>query len=99
MSSNICRRVRREIDELDNGRQPGESARAHLDACSSCTQFSLERANLRELIGGLESVVAPADFDMRLRARLARENAVAERQPFFLRLIGVPAIAVAALVV
>ncbi|HKP37702.1 MAG TPA: hypothetical protein VJT71_12675 [Pyrinomonadaceae bacterium] len=99
MSSNICRQVRREIDELDKGRQPGESVRAHLDACSACAQFSLERANLRELIGGLESVVAPADFEMRLRARLARENAVTERQPFFARLIGVPAIAVAALVV
>lgn len=99
MNSNKCRQVRREIDELDISQQPGEGLTAHLASCSACAQFRLERANLREMIGGLEQVAAPADFDMRLRARLARERAGAARQPFFTRLIGMPAIAAAAMVV
>jgi len=99
MNSNTCRHARREIDELEIGQQPGEQTMAHMAVCPACSQFRSERANLRELIGGLEPVVAPADFDMRLRARIAREGAVADRQPFFSRLIGVPAIAMAAVVV
>lgn len=99
MNSNQCRQVRREIDELDISQQLGEGATAHLASCSTCAQFKLERSNLRGLIGGLEPVVAPADFDMRLRARLARERSGAERQPFLTRLIGMPAIAAAAMVV
>jgi anti-sigma factor RsiW len=99
MNSNKCRQVRREIDELNVSQQPGEAAMAHLASCSGCAQFKLERANLRELVAGLEPVVAPADFDMRLRARIARERSEAERQPFLTRLIGMPAIAAAAVVV
>lgn len=99
MNSNKCRQVRREIDELDISRQPGEGLTAHLASCSACAQFRLERANLRGLIGGLEPVAAPADFDMRLRARIARERTGGERQPFLTRLIGMPAIAAMAMVV
>jgi hypothetical protein len=99
MNSSTCRHARREIDELEIGQQLGGPTLAHLAACPSCTQFRRERADLRELIGGLGPVVAPADFDMRLRARIAREQIAAERQPFFARLIGMPAIAMAAVVV
>jgi hypothetical protein len=99
MKSNTCRHVRREIDELDIGQNLGEQTMAHLASCAACAQFRSERVNLRELIGGLKPVAAPEDFDMRLRARLARERAGAERQPFFARFIGMPAIATAAVAV
>jgi hypothetical protein len=54
---------------------------------------------LRELVGSLEPVVAPPDFDMRLRARLAAEKYDKRTQPFFARLISTPALAAAALFV
>jgi hypothetical protein len=45
-------------------------------------------------------VAAPADFDMRLRARIAREKDAGARQPFIFRFaMTTPGIAVAALVV
>ncbi len=59
-----------------------------------------ERTSLRELVGSLEPVTAPGDFDLRLRARLAREREGHSRQPWIFSLvIGTPAITVAALVV
>jgi hypothetical protein len=54
---------------------------------------------LRQLVGGLESVVAPADFEMRLRARIARDQSNSRQEPLFARLIRTPALAAAALFV
>ena len=98
MNRKQCRNTRREIDELESGQQPGEQALAHLAVCSTCRDFRDERADLRRLVASIEPVVAPADFDMRLRARIASERQT-DREPFFSRLIGTPAIAAAALVV
>jgi hypothetical protein len=98
MNRKQCRDTRREIDELESGQQPGEQAAAHLAVCSTCRDFCDERADLRRLVASLEPVVAPTDFDMRLRARIAGESQT-DRQPFFVGLIGTPAIAAAALVV
>jgi hypothetical protein len=98
MSSKTCREMRRQIDELDQGHEPNAQIAAHLISCPACAAFRNERSALRSLVGSLEPVVAPADFDMRLRARIAATR-TAESQPFFVRLIGVPAIAMAAVVV
>lgn len=97
MNSKTCRHARREIDELEIGQALSEVTAAHVASCAPCAQFRSERASLRELIGGLEPVVAPADFDMRLRARIARAGS--EPQPFFARFIGMPAIAAASVAV
>src|SRR5882672_2253194 len=68
--------------------------------CAACSEFRAERTSLRELVGSLEPVTAPGDFDLRLRARLARERQGHSRQPWIFGLvIGTPAITVAALVV
>src|ERR1044072_2216721 len=99
MNSKTCPHARREIDELEIGQSLSEFTTAHLASCAPCAQFRSERASLRELIGGLKPVVAPADFDMRLRARIARDRAGAEPQPFFARFIGMPAIAAASVAV
>jgi len=99
MTNKECRNTRREIDELEMGRRPGREATAHLLACSACQAFQAERASLRELVGSLEPVMAPPDFDMRLRARIAAEKYDRRQQPFFARLISTPALGAAALFV
>jgi hypothetical protein len=46
-------------------------ARAHASACRACGDELRERESLRALVGGLGKVGAPADFEFRLRARMA----------------------------
>jgi hypothetical protein len=100
MNGKECRATRREIDESELNQKLSDQARAHVASCASCRGFRAERTSLRELVGSLEPVAAPGDFDMRLRARLASERQDRTRQPFIFRLaIGAPAIAAAALVV
>jgi hypothetical protein len=98
MRSLECRLTRQQIDELELGERPSERATAHLSLCAGCRDFRAERNELRQLVGSLESVVAPADFEMRLRARIAREQSTS-REPLFARLIRTPALAAAALFV
>lgn len=69
-----CKTVNREIDELERGQEPGARTRVHLDGCSSCRDFYADRLKLQQMIGGLEAVKAPGDFDFRLRARLANQR-------------------------
>jgi hypothetical protein len=100
MNGKECRATRREIDESELNQKLSDQARSHIALCASCRGFRAERTSLRELVGSLEPVAAPGDFDMRLRARLASERQGHTRQPFIFRLaIGAPAIAAAALVV
>jgi hypothetical protein len=99
MTNRECRNTRREIDELELGHRPSAQAAAHMAACTACRQFQAECSSLRELVGSLEPVVAPPDFDIRLRARIAAEKYDKRRQPFFARLISTPALAAAALFV
>jgi len=91
--------MRREIDQSEVRQTLSAEAEAHLVECAACAAFRDERFRLRELIGALEPVVAPADFDVRLRARIARERDT-HQQPFIFRLVmSTPAIAVAAVLV
>jgi hypothetical protein len=102
MSGKVCREVRREIDQSELGQSLSANAEAHLAACPGCAEFRGQRSRLRELVGALTPVTAPVDFDMRLRARLARERE-APRQPFIFRFVlstpGIVAAAVLVLVV
>jgi hypothetical protein len=91
--------MRREIDQSELRQTLSAEAEAHLAECAACAAFRDERFRLRELVGALEPVVAPADFDVRLRARIARERNT-HQQPFIFRLVmSTPAIAVAAVLV
>ena len=100
MNANDCRTVRGEIDTSELGQRLSAPLEMHLAACAACAQFRTERAQLRELVGSLKPVAAPADFDLRLRARIAREKDAGARQPFIFRFaMTTPAIAVAALIV
>jgi hypothetical protein len=99
MNGKECRATRQEIDESELNQRVSDRALSHLAVCASCVDFRAERASLRELVGSLEPVAAPGDFDMRLRARIANEQGRV-RQPFIFRLVtSTPALVTAALVV
>ncbi len=66
-----CKIFLTEIEETGPGQPLSEAASAHVEACANCRAFRDEQAALRQMIGSLEVVSAPADFDFRLRARLA----------------------------
>src|SRR5262249_24596178 len=86
MNGNECRAIRLEIDNSELGQRLSAPVAAHLAACAACAQFRAERTDLRELVGSLRPVSAPPDFDMRLRARIAREKDT-PRQPFIFRFV------------
>jgi hypothetical protein len=70
-----CQKCKNEIEDRDLRRESLTSAAAaHVAACADCRVFGEERLALRRLVGGLEKVSAPADFDFRMRARMAAER-------------------------
>lgn len=74
MRSMNCETFRAEIDVSDRRSRPSAGAAAHLARCAMCDIFYRERMTLRGLVGELEMVLAPADFEFRLRARMASEK-------------------------
>jgi hypothetical protein len=95
-----CRLARREIDESELNLRLSEQIQAHVASCSSCRDFRAERMRLRQLVGSLEPVTAPADFDVRLRARIAAERERPARASLFPHfLVSPPAMAAAAVIV
>ncbi|HSL55125.1 MAG TPA: hypothetical protein VK868_12055 [Pyrinomonadaceae bacterium] len=74
MRKNNCNLIRRELDELMLGEAWSSSATEHLRECASCREFHEQQTKLRQIVGSLGTVEAPADFDFRLRARLANEG-------------------------
>ena len=74
MKTHDCKAIRSEIDEANLDAPLTLKASEHLNRCEECRRFHDEWRTLRSLIADLETVGAPADFDFRLRARLARER-------------------------
>ncbi len=70
-----CAVSRREIDESSIGEQLSAAASGHLQDCATCRDFYESRLKLREMVSNLGTVEAPADFDFRVRARIAGERA------------------------
>jgi hypothetical protein len=71
MKKDNCKLIRRELDELMLGEAWSAAATGHLRECASCREFNEQQTKLRQIVGSLGTVEAPADFDFRLRARLA----------------------------
>jgi hypothetical protein len=69
-----CKTVCREIEEADHAQHLSTPVTEHLAACGQCQKFYDERRKLRQLVGSLETVAAPLDFDLRVRSRLANER-------------------------
>jgi len=100
MNSRECRVTRQEIEQSELHERLSDSALTHIGSCVGCRDFHGERTRLRELVGSLEPVVAPGDFDMRLRARIAAEKSGGARVSFLQRfVVSTPAMAVAVLLV
>ena len=76
MRKNNCEVVRRELDELMLDEMSTAAALAHLRVCAECSEFHEKQTKLRQMVGSLGTVAAPADFDFRLRARLANESSL-----------------------
>ena len=74
MMKTNCNTIRRELDEMNLGDESSATVMLHLQQCVECQEFHQSRTKLRQLVGSLETVEAPADFDFRLRARLAGEK-------------------------
>ena len=72
-----CETVRRELEELTLGEDCSMNATQHLRECGDCREFHQKQTKLRQIVGSLGVVEAPADFDFRLRARLANESSSA----------------------
>jgi hypothetical protein len=66
-----CQQCRTEIDAAARPERLTARAAEHLSACAACRTFQAERQQLRRLIGELEPVGAPPDFEFRLSARMA----------------------------
>jgi hypothetical protein len=96
MNMQVCEMHRAEIEESPGGAHGSPSLREHLAACAPCEQFRRERASLRGLVGGLEKVAAPADFEFRLRARMAASEGARRARPLRFRFVpGVASVALA----
>ena len=96
MRKNNCELIRRELDELMLGEACSTAATGHLRECASCREFNEQQTNLRQIVGSLGTVEAPADFDFRLRARLANgaSSAPAIYWPFARRGLAVAAMVI-----
>jgi hypothetical protein len=91
MRKNNCEIVRRELDELRLGEAWSSGASEHLRACASCREFHEQQTKLRQIVGSLGTVEAPADFDFRLRARLAQSKGSSVYWPFARRGLAIAA--------
>jgi len=94
MKDKRCEPVRRELEELTLNGEFSATTVEHLRGCGECRQFQRQQTRLRQIVGSLGTVSAPADFDFRLRARLAADS---QRSGF--RSFAVKGLATAAVVV
>jgi len=71
-----CQNVQASIDAAIDmpirGDEANETIGAHVRSCRDCRRYSDETAVLLTLLGAQPRIAAPADFDFKLRARLAR---------------------------
>jgi hypothetical protein len=94
MKEENCKEVRQTIEETGPELQAGPSMMNHLRQCNECLELFEQDKKLRQLLGSLSVVEAPADFDFRLRARIAHERSHS-RSSFLLPgnlSVGIPAV-------
>ena len=76
-----CNTYQSEIEDLSGTNSLSVEGLKHLENCSDCRAFKLERGNLRQILQTLPPVDAPNDFNFRLKARLRQTQQNAP--PFF----------------
>lgn len=77
-----CYECRREIEEASLHRLLSHEARAHVEACGTCRVLRDERSALSGLLGELEVVAAPSNFEAQLRARIVAKQSARRRFSF-----------------
>lgn len=70
-----CKHYQREIEHFDSVHIMSANVAKHIETCADCSGFKREHDSLHKLIGNLERVAAPANFDAKLRARLYQSKA------------------------
>ena len=99
MKAKYCKAIRRQIEEADLGHELSSVAASHVRDCSSCLEFYETGMKLRRVVASLAPVEAPADFDFRLRARLANERIHSKSRFGFAHMsLALPSVAVATFV-
>ena len=99
MKVNDCKAIRSESEETVLGQALDATAMDHVRECKSCLEFYEYDKKLRQMMAGLAPVEAPADFDFRLRARIAREESGSRyRFPFGNISIALPSAGLAAMI-
>jgi hypothetical protein len=71
MSKKECNEARRQLDEFTLAELTVNSL-DHVTSCADCSDFRTRQMRLRQLVGNLGVVKAPADFDYKLRVRIAQ---------------------------
>jgi hypothetical protein len=100
MTKPECREIRRELDEGRLGARLSVATMQHLQGCVECEDFHQKQTKLRQLVGRLGMVEAPADFDLRLRRRLANErSSPGYRFPLILWPVGMRAVSLSVAIV
>src|ERR1044072_4683388 len=74
MRDKQCEEIRRELEEVALNEEFSGAAAEHMGGCVDCREFQRQQLKLRQIVGSLGVVSAPADFDFRLRARLAADS-------------------------
>ena len=74
MRDKQCEVIRRELEEVALNEEFSGAAAEHMRGCADCREFQRQQLKLRQIVGSLGVVSAPADFDFRLRARLAADS-------------------------
>jgi hypothetical protein len=97
MKHTICNQVRQEFEVKDLKAALSAVAVDHLRDCHECQELRSKDTKLRQIIGSLEPVAAPADFDFRLRARLANDRSASYRSMAPVRVWRMRSAAVAAM--
>jgi hypothetical protein len=64
-----CKTYRTEFEDAAHGLS--DAARAHAASCGACGEVLRAGDSLNRILRGLERIEAPADFEFRLRARIA----------------------------
>lgn len=70
-----CQNVKTTIDTTSRREPLHETVKSHLGGCADCRGYADDTSALLALLGGQPRVAAPADFNFKLRARIARAQA------------------------
>ncbi len=76
-----CKDIKTAIDMASRRNPIGNEAHAHLNGCPDCRRYSDQSSALLAMLSSQPRVEAPADFEFKLRARIARAQ-VQPASPF-----------------